>query len=101
MSGTDCATVQSMPIAAAAPPELLTGPFLGADAVARKLVTAAQLRSKCWRRVFRGVYVWHLLPDTLALRAAAAALVLPAGATVSGVCAAWLHGADVLPPDAP
>ena len=48
------------------------------------------------RRVLRGVYVVATVPDTVELRAAAAALVVPAGAVICGRTAAWLHGVDAL-----
>jgi hypothetical protein len=48
------------------------------------------------RRVLQGVYVVADVPDDLALRAAAAALVAPAGTVVCGRTAAWLYGVDAL-----
>ncbi|MFC5728664.1 MULTISPECIES: hypothetical protein [Nocardioides] len=48
------------------------------------------------RHVLHDVYVAASAPDSLWLRARAAALVLPAHAVVSDRCAAWLHGIDVL-----
>lgn len=54
------------------------------------------VRVRRLRRVVRGVYVDAALPDTLELRARAAALVLtPRGVYVDRT-AAWLHGVDVL-----
>jgi len=48
------------------------------------------------RVVLHRVYVDAAVPDSLDLRAAAAALVLPEHAVVSDRCAAWLLGVDVL-----
>ncbi len=49
-------------------------------------------------RVLRGAYVVPASRDTLALRAAAAALVIPAHAVMVDRTAAWLWGADLRPP---
>lgn len=46
------------------------------------------------RRVLRGVYVDASAPDSLALRSAAAALVLPARMVVCDRSASWLQGVD-------
>lgn len=46
------------------------------------------------RRVLRGVYVDACVPDTLALRSTAAALLLPARMVVCDRSAAWLQGVD-------
>ncbi|WP_408898343.1 hypothetical protein ACJ5H2_04365 [Nocardioides sp. R1-1] len=48
------------------------------------------------RPVLRGVYVATATPDSVDLRAQAAALVLPDHAVVCDLCAAWLHGIDLL-----
>ncbi|TDQ53088.1 hypothetical protein [Actinorugispora endophytica] len=58
-------------------------------------MTAEQLRSGCWRRLLRDVYVFAGLPDTIEQRVHALALVLPEGAVLSGSTAAWLYGADI------
>ncbi|ANH36720.1 hypothetical protein I601_0267 [Nocardioides dokdonensis FR1436] len=52
------------------------------------------------RRVLRGVYVDASVPDSTALRAAAARLVLPARMVVCDRSAAWLHGVDHWEPSA-
>lgn len=79
----------------AQPPGLLGLPFRGTDAVARGLLTADQLRSSAWHRLFRDVYLHRDVAVTHELRAvAAAALVLP-GAVVSGRSAAVLWGVDL------
>jgi hypothetical protein len=48
------------------------------------------------RRVLRGAYVNATVPDSLEVRAAAAALVVPKGCVISGRTAAWLYGVDAL-----
>lgn len=48
------------------------------------------------RRVLRGVYVIADCPDSIELRASAAALVLHPGLVLCDRTAAWLHGVDVL-----
>lgn len=48
------------------------------------------------RPLLRGVYVATATPDSIDLRAQAAGLVLPEHAVVCDLCAAWLHGIDLL-----
>jgi hypothetical protein len=48
------------------------------------------------RRLLRGVYVDALVPDSLELRARAAARSVPSGHVVCGRTAAWLWGVDTL-----
>ena len=50
------------------------------------------------RRMLKGVYVATCIQDSLTLRAAALELVVPPTAVVTDETAAWLFGADVLPP---
>jgi hypothetical protein len=69
-------------------------PFLGWWAVDEGLLTADQLRSSAWRRLFRGVYVHRDVPVTYALRAHAACVLLPA-AVVTGRSAAVLWGVEL------
>ena len=52
------------------------------------------------RRLLRGVYVDATVPSSVALRARAVGLLVPAGQVVVGQTAAWLHGVDLLRPDA-
>ncbi|HEY7043230.1 MAG TPA: hypothetical protein VH419_06140 [Nocardioidaceae bacterium] len=47
------------------------------------------------RRVVRGVYVTNSIPDTVLLRAQAAALVISPATVLCDRTAAWLHGIDV------
>jgi very-short-patch-repair endonuclease len=70
--------------------------FRKRDAVAAGLVTTDALRSSAWRRLFRGVYADATLPDTVDVRIAGAALLVPATAVFSGRTAAHLHGAGNL-----
>jgi len=49
-------------------------------------------------RLFKGVYRAADTEESLALRVAAVKLVAPQSAVVTDLTAAWLHGADVLPP---
>lgn len=76
----------------------MRGPFLGSDVVRRGLLTRRQLNGRCWRRLFRDVYLHVDIAPTIDVRLASVALLLPNGAVVSGRTAAWLHGADVLRP---
>ena len=73
-------------------------PITTAQARERGL-TARQLASPKWRQIVRGVWVAADTPDTLQLRVAAVALVLPARAVVCGPTAAWLRGAPLLRAD--
>lgn len=76
----------------AVPDQLLHGPFRGADAVARGLLTPRQLRGASWRPLFPGVLVHRDVEVTHAVRAlAAGSLVLP-DSVVSGASAAVLWG---------
>ena len=76
-------------------PSLLTGlPFT--VATARELgVSRGRLRSSLWRPVCTGVVVAKETPDSLELFLAAARLILPEGAVVSGRAAAAIHGVDI------
>src|SRR5674536_36877 len=81
--------------------ELTGAPFRGSAAVRAGMVSWSRLRSGCWRRLLPDVYAAASLPETVTLRARAAALVLPSGAAVTGSSAAWLHGVDVRAGDEP
>jgi len=59
-------------------------------------VSRAQLRTSAYRRLLHDVYVEADVPDSVPLRAAGAALVLPPDAVVGYSSAAWLHGADLI-----
>lgn len=73
------------------PPELLSAPFLRRDGIAVGL-TPDQLRSRCWLRPFRNVYLHRSIPLTDAVRLAALRLAAPPHAVVAGLTAAWLYG---------
>jgi very-short-patch-repair endonuclease len=70
--------------------------FRKRDVLAAGLVTSSELRSRAWRRLYRGVYVDAKVPHSLAVRISAAALLIPASAVFSGRTAAYLHGATEL-----
>jgi hypothetical protein len=81
--------------------DLLVGgsPFTLAEArdsglsekVLRRFVRAGLARS-----LFRGMYVDNQVPDSIPLRAAAVAKVVPADAVICRRTAAWLYGIDTL-----
>ena len=73
------------------PPELTLGPFNSRMARAAGL-SADQLRSRCWVRLFRDVYIHAAIPLTDHVRFEAARLALPSGAIATGRTAAWLFG---------
>lgn len=63
--------------------------------ISRKQLRAA-VEADVVRRVLRGVYVAHDVDDTIAVRAAAARMVIRPGSVVRDRTAAWIHGVDVL-----
>lgn len=76
-------------------------PFTLADAIAVGIsrdMLGRLTREGLVRRVTRGIYVDATVPDSLQLRAAALALVVPESAVVTDRTAAWLHGVDILSP---
>jgi very-short-patch-repair endonuclease len=96
--GFDAVNMDHMPRAPFVPAELTKGPFTMGQARLRG-VTEDQLRGAAWRRVDRGVFVWHAIPDQSLVRLRAAVHRLPEGAVFSGCTAGWLHGLDVDPCD--
>lgn len=70
--------------------------FRGRDVVSAGLLTPDALRSRAWRRLYRGVYADSELPPTFGLRIAGAGLLIPPSAVYSGRTAAYLHGATNL-----
>ena len=92
---------------AVAMPPLLDGtfplpidaPFTRRDALLAGL-TDKRLHKLCGdgylRRPLRSVYVATQVPDTLKLRAAVLALVVPDGCFVTDRTAGWLHGAEMV-----
>ena len=83
----------------AQPPQLVGPPFRGTTVVSRGLLSADQLRSSAWRRLFRDVYVHRDVPVTHELRAVAAGGLLVPGAVVSGRSAAVLWGVGLADAD--
>jgi hypothetical protein len=90
-----------MAMPASVPAALTTGPFRGSHGVRRGLLTRRQLESAPWRRLFKDVYVHESVELSHLTRCRAVALILPAGAAVSGTSAAYLLGADIVRPGAP
>jgi hypothetical protein len=79
------------------PDPLRSKPFTTAQA-ADLGVSRSALRSSPWRNVFRDVWVHDAVPDSRELRLASIRLVLPAGAFVCGLTAAWLYGIEAQDP---
>lgn len=77
------------------PEPLRTRPFTLAEAAALGVTRRMLTDRPHFRRVFREVWVHNSVADTLGLRFAAAALMLPGEAVVCELTAAWLYGADV------
>ncbi|MEU4378941.1 DUF559 domain-containing protein [Micromonospora echinofusca] len=78
-------------------------PFSGSRAVAAGLVTWRMLRGPSWRRLLPDIYVHvdgHREEDHR-MWCDAVALTLPPGAAISGLSAAFLWGADLLPRASP
>lgn len=82
------------------PPELTAGPIHRKAALATGL-TADQLRSRCWTRLFHEVYIHSAVPVTDDVRFEALRLAMPPEAVLTGLTAAWLYGAWTPPPGAP
>jgi hypothetical protein len=76
------------------PDALRDRPFTSAKAAAYG-VSASALRGPEWRHIFRNVWAHKDLPDNRTTRFAAVRLVLPAGAFICGLTAAWLYGIEV------
>ena len=93
----------SVPKTARTPAEIDTAPFRGSKAVDAGALTPAMLRSPAWRRLFFDVYVRASAFDVgnHHMWCEATALMLPKGAGIGGWSAAYLHGVDVLPKNAP
>ncbi len=70
----------------------LTGPFLGGQAVSEGWLSKEQLYSPLFRRLFHRVHVPAGIPLTHELRCAAAALVAPPDAVLTGCSAAVVRG---------
>ncbi|WP_433829933.1 DUF559 domain-containing protein [Actinoplanes sp. CA-015351] len=81
-----------------APPT--SAPFRGSAAITAGLITRSRLRGDDWRRLLPDVYVRRELPIDHRTWCIAAGLLLPAGAAIGGLSAAYLWGADLIRPDA-
>lgn len=79
----------------------MSEPFRGSEAIAEGRLTKPQLRGRGWRRLFRDVYIRSDAEVSHLVMCRAAALAIGGNAVVSGTSAAFLHGADVLAPNAP
>lgn len=80
------------------PADLTRGPFTLAQALVRGL-TKDRLRGTRWRRVDRGVFVWHAIAHQRTVRLKAALYRLPKGSVFCCSTAGWLHGLDLDPCD--
>jgi len=74
-------------------PQALVGRPFTIEQAREAGVPPNQLRGRSWRRVVRGVYVDHTSPVTDELRLTAVGLAIPPDGVLSGLTAAWLHGA--------
>jgi hypothetical protein len=79
----------------------LTGPFRGSAAVAAGLLSRGRLRGPRFQRLFPDVYAPAGREPDLALRSAAAAVLVEGRGVVAGYSAAELLGASCGPADAP
>ncbi|WP_297545825.1 DUF559 domain-containing protein [Amycolatopsis sp.] len=70
----------------------ISGPFLGSHAVSEGVLSAAQLRSPMFRRLFQNVYLPTGIPLTHEVKARAAALIVPVDAVLTGCSAAAVRG---------
>jgi very-short-patch-repair endonuclease len=79
------------------PLELRGKIFRGADAIRAGLLSKDDLRSRVWRKVFRGVYADATMPGSYRQRCLAAAwYLLPEQAAIAGRSAAWFYGVNLL-----
>lgn len=79
----------------------LTHPFRGSTAATAGLLTRGQLRGPRFQRLFPDVYAPAHLEPNLALRSAAAAVLVEGRGVLAGYSAAELLGASCGPADAP
>ncbi|NUT19945.1 MAG: hypothetical protein HOV77_12205 [Hamadaea sp.] len=84
------------------PAELRRRIFRGSEVRRLGLLTASDLRSTGWHRLFRDVYADADIPLTHEVRAwAAGRYAIPAGAAIAGRSAAALHGAGLIATEEP
>lgn len=88
-----------VPLPPTRPPALVGRVFRGSTAIAAGQVTAHQLRSSAWRRLFPDVYACASLHVTHELLAVAVTRLLVPGAVASGRTAAVLWGVELAGPD--
>lgn len=69
------------------------------DAGFSRKVLRRMVRDGCLRLLLKGVYVDSARPDSVGLRAAAAAKVVPPGSVACDLTAAWIHGAELSRPE--
>lgn len=75
------------------PQQLAGRVFRGSDAVRAGLLSRDDLRSRAWRKIFRGVYADAATPVSYRQRCLAAGwYLLPKQAALAGRSAAWLYG---------
>ena len=79
----------------------LTRPFRGSAALAAGLLTRGRLRGRRFQRLFPDVYAPAELKPDLALRSAAAAVLVEGRGVLAGYSAAEMLGASCGPADAP
>jgi hypothetical protein len=79
----------------------LTRPFRGSAATTAGLLTPGQLRGPRFQRLFPDVYAPAHLEPNLALRSAAAAVLVEGRGVLAGYSASELLGASCGPADAP
>jgi G:T-mismatch repair DNA endonuclease (very short patch repair protein) len=91
----------SVPPPPTRPPELVSRVFRGSAAVASGRLTAHNLRSSAWRRLYPDLYACSSLPVTHELRTFAVTHLLVPGAVASGRSAAVLWGVELAGPEDP
>jgi len=79
----------------------MRAPILGRVAVDAGLVTRHTLRGPSWRRLLPDVYIEADAMLDHRSWCAAVTLTLPGGSAIDRCSAAYLHGVDLLPTDAP
>jgi hypothetical protein len=88
-----------MPTRPVIPRELAVAPFRGSEAISRGLLTKGMLRSSSWRRLYRDVYLHEEIAIDHRVSCEAAALLLPPGAAIAGLSAAYVWGVTPLSVD--
>jgi hypothetical protein len=83
------------------PQQLRFLPFRGSSAIAEGLLTRGMLQNPIWTKLLPDVYAHRDAPLIHRTWCQAAALILPAGAAIGGLSAAYLWGADLVDGDSP